>query len=218
MGNGQTGSTSDAGATAPELGDQVGELASQVQEQAGRLTDQARGQIATGLTAQKDRAAGGLETAAGLLRGAGEQLRALDQPTVAQLVDGTADRAQQFSEQLRTQDLGQLVEATERFARRQPALFAGSALALGFLATRFLRSSQPQQATTEGHSAARGSAPYGGDIYLPDYAGMPTGSYLGTDDVPGTGPVSGLGGVMAEAGPSSPPMTPTDYPRGSEEL
>ncbi len=199
--------------------DQVQEVAGQVQEQAGRLVDQARQQLTTQVTSQKDRAAGGLETAAGLLRGAGEQLRALDQPTVAQYVDGAAHQAERFSEQLRTQDASQLVEATERFARRQPMLFVGTALTAGFLVTRFLRSSGRQQgAETEASpGAAAGMFPYGTDFSAADDAGGRSGEALGSGAMAEPGSAVGLSEAMQEARLSGTPLTPADYVPGPEE-
>ena len=214
---GPTASGGEVGATASGVADQVQEVAGQVQDQAGHLVDQARQAAMSQVTSQKDRAAGGLETAAGLLRGAGEQLRALDQPTVAQYVDSAADRAQQFSDQLRTQDVGQLVEATERFARRQPMLFVGTALTAGFLATRFLRSSGRQQGTETGsYSATGGTRPYGGDVYASGYAGGMSGAPLGYGAALETDIAPGLDDPLLDGSLGGAP-TPADYTRGSEE-
>jgi len=222
-----------AGAVASGVVDQVQEVTDQVQEQAGRLVDQARQQLTTQVATQKDRAAGGLETAAGLLRGAGEQLRALDQPAIAQYVDSAAERAQEFSEQLRTQDVGQLVEATERFARRQPALFAGSALALGYLASRFFLSSERRQDTSSGqqgdqtrYQGTASSPSYGADIYATSYAEtMPVGT-LDYGAGSGMDAASTFDEPMADAYLDDPvlggsdvgaPRTAGDIPPGSEE-
>ncbi len=206
---------------APALTEQVQEVAGQVQEQAGQLVDQVRGQLTTQLTSQKDRAAEGLETAAGLLRGAGEQLRALDQPTVAQYVDQASGRVEQWSETLRTQDIGQLAETVEQFARRRPALFAGGALAAGYLASRFFLSSPPRQQSTGSGSSQppTGATPYGADIYASGYAGttqdasLGYGGYGAASDI---GSLSGNGGMMDDTGLSEMPSTPTAYPPGSE--
>jgi len=213
-----SGLSSDA---APALTEQVQEVAGQVQEQAGQLVDQVRGQLTTQFATQKERAAEGLETAAGLLRGAGEQLRALDRPTVAQYVDQTSDRVEQWSETLRTQDIGQLGETVEQFARRRPGLFAGGALALGYLASRFFLSSppRPQPSRAESYRPPTAASPYGADIYGSGYAGTTSDASLGYG---GYGAASDLdtlagdGGTMDDTGLSEMPSTPTAYPPGSE--
>ena len=211
--------TGDAGAAAAAVVDQVQEVAGQVQEQAGRLLDQARQQLTTQVTSQKDRAASGLETVVQVLRQTGQQVREQDQGAVAQYVEGAADQLERFSGQLRTQDVSQLVDATERFARRQPALFVGGALAAGFLATRFLLSSRPQQGAGTGYSpdAAGGVSPYATDIYASGYPGTMAGAGLGYGGVADTGSASGLSEAMQEARLSGAPLTPADYAPGSEE-
>jgi len=169
-GMGNQGSQQSGGTTAPPVGEQVGEMAGQVQEQVGRLTDQVRSQVSSNLMEQKDRAASGLETVSLVLRQTGDQFRQQDQAAVAQYVDSAAQQVERFSDQLRTQDLTQIVQETERFARRQPWLFAGAAATVGFLAVRFLRSSQPQQ-NTSGYYPMTTGASYGGDVYEPGFAG-----------------------------------------------
>lgn len=207
-----TAASANQGST-PDLADQAQEVAGQVQEQAGQLVDRARGAATGQLSTQKDRAAGGLETAAGLLRGAGEQLRALDQPTVAQYVDGAAERTQQISQQLRTQDVGQLLETTERFARRQPGLFVGGALTLGFLATRFFKSSEPQPDRVETAGYPRdttgGYAPYGGAAYGSEALGY--GAATGADYA------TGLDDPLLDASLGDDSRAAAGYPPGSEE-
>ena len=156
------------------------------------------------------------------LRQTGQQVREQDQGAVAQYIDGAADQLERISDQLQTQDLGQLVEATERFARRQPVLFVGSALAVGFLATRFLRSSgrQPDAETGYSPAIAGGVAPYGTDvtdIYAAGYAETMPGGPLGYGAMSQTGSASDLGGALDEAVLGDTPLTPVDDAPGSEE-
>ena len=70
-----------------------------------------------------------------------QQLRNEHHDTVAQYVEQAANQVERWSSQLRDKDLGELVEDAQRLARRQPALFIGSAFALGLLSARFLKSS-----------------------------------------------------------------------------
>lgn len=127
-----------------DLGTATAEATEQIGESVAHLGDQVRQQVMTRLGTETVRVASGLETAAGLLRGAGEQLRALDQQTAAKYVDGAAERTTELSRSLREQDVSQLIEGAEQYARRQPGLFLGGALALGFLGARFFASSTPK--------------------------------------------------------------------------
>ena len=54
-----------------------------------------------------------------------------------------------------------MVTQVEQYARRQPAIFLGGAFALGLLGARFLKSSNPQTATTQplGSTASNRSLP-----------------------------------------------------------
>lgn len=206
-GMGNQGSQQTTGTTAPPVGEQVGEMAGQVQEQVGRLTDQVRSQMSSNLMEQKDRAASGLETVSLVLRQTGDQFRLQDQDTVAQYVLNAADQVERFSDQLRTQDLTQIVQQTEQFARRQPWLFAGGALTLGFLAVRFLRSSQPQQETSGYYPMTSGTS-YGGDVYEPGFAGRMAqatsryGSGTGMGSTTGYGAGAGMGSTSDFGGVS----------------
>jgi hypothetical protein len=59
------------------------------------------------------------------------------------MADTAAERVHEASEYLRTHEAGELVDAAQDFARRQPALVVGGGLLLGFVVGRFLRAAQP---------------------------------------------------------------------------
>ncbi len=141
-----------------DLSSAASEAAEKVQETVSGLGDQVRQQATDQVTTQKERVAGGLETVAQLLRQAGQQVREQDQAPVAGSIDGVADRVEQWSDSIRMQDVSQLVDETKQLARRQPALFVGGALALGFLGVRFFKSSPQGNTTTTGQTAPDGSA------------------------------------------------------------
>ncbi len=146
-GNAASGSGAAPGTGAETLTEQGKEAAGQIQEQAGRLVDLAREQVSTRLVAQKDRAAGGADSLALVLQQVAQQFRQQDQGTVAQYVDSAAGQVEQLADTLREQDIDQLVTTVGRYARRQPAPFLAATFALGFLGTRFFKSSQPHQET-----------------------------------------------------------------------
>ena len=135
--DGDASSTESGG----ELGTVTSEAADQVQENAGRLVDQIQQQASSQLNEQKDKAVSALETATLVIQQVGEQVRQQEHATTAGYVDDAAQRVKQWTDSLREQDVSQIVEETEQFARRQPALFLASGIALGLLGTRFFRSS-----------------------------------------------------------------------------
>lgn len=115
---------------------------------------------------QQRAAAGGLGDFAGALRKAAREMDGGRESSVSRLAESAADGLEQFSGTLRNKDLNSLMHDVESFARRQPVAFFGAAIAAGFLAVRFLKSSnQPQQSAAETHRTGTASArPYEADI------------------------------------------------------
>jgi hypothetical protein len=132
--------SSDPGDLANEARERATEMADQVQELAGETMDRAGRQVGSGLAGQKNQAAGGVESVAQAIRQTGHQLREQDQEMVAEYADRAAGEIERFSRHLRETDVSELVGEVESFARRQPALFLGGALLLGFMGARFLKS------------------------------------------------------------------------------
>lgn len=187
--------------------DQFQEATEQVQEQAVQLVDQVRQQVVTQLTTQKERAAGGLETAALLIRQAGEQVRQQGQAPIAGYIEGAADRVAGAAQTLRDRDVPELMEETQDLARRRPGLFLGGSLALGFLATRFFKNSapppQPQGASTGYPLPTTESVGYSG-VVAPTY---PEATDYGV-----SGPAGGtLSEAMTEARLGAEPTLLSDY-------
>lgn len=137
-------SVNDLGSAAGELGSAAADLGQQAQQQVVNLTQQVREQATSQLTSQKEQAVDTLETVALLLHQAGEHAQQQDKALVANYVDKAAQQVSSFSESLAQQDVSQILETTKQYARREPMLFVGGALAAGFLGARFLRSSSQQ--------------------------------------------------------------------------
>jgi hypothetical protein len=110
---------------------------------AGQASEAVQGQI----DEAKRRAADGARQAADAAREAARNLRGGDQAWMAGLVERGADGLTDLAETLRSNDLSGLLRRAEEFARTQPVLFAGAALALGFALTRAARAATTQ--TTE---------------------------------------------------------------------
>src|SRR5918994_3283359 len=138
------GTSSSAGASGgASMSGQGTELIGQAQDQAMKLVDTARQQATSQIGMQQQRISGTLNTVATALHDASREMRNQDETAIAEYVDTAASQVEHFANMLREQDLEQLLNTTAQFARRQPALFLGAAFALGFAATRFIKSSAP---------------------------------------------------------------------------
>jgi hypothetical protein len=119
-----------------------------VKEQAGAVFNDAK-EIARGKIAeQQQTAASSLGSFAQALRKSAQELQGDgQQASVARIAQTAADGLERFSSSLRDKDLDGMLRDAESLARRQPVLFFGAAVAAGFLAVRFLKSSSPAAET-----------------------------------------------------------------------
>jgi hypothetical protein len=108
--------------------------------QAADLWDETRQKTRSALGEQKQAAASGIGDLAGALRNAARDVDDNQQEMLGRVVHSAADGLDRLSSTLRNKDVGTLVQDVESFARRQPAVFFGVAIAAGFLAVRFLKS------------------------------------------------------------------------------
>jgi hypothetical protein len=172
---------------------QMRDVKEQVVEQAKTSFRQARDSAASSLTDSRNKAADSMGSIAGAVRSTGDRLRSENQASVANLTDSLADQVERLSSYLRSRDLGGVREDLEAFARRQPAVAIGVALAVGVLGARFIKSSQ--RSGGSGGRAYRG-ADYEIDTGSRDYA---SGAYgVGREGGYGTGSQpagGGYGGV-----------------------
>jgi len=125
----------------------------------GRMRESAAAQLST----QKSKATEGLGSVAKAVRQSTQQLRDQQHDTLAGYVESAADQIERFSERVREKDVTELLDDAQRLARRQPAVFIGSAFMVGLLGVRFLKSS-----TRGGRDEARGQerlSQYGGSEY-----------------------------------------------------
>jgi hypothetical protein len=105
------------------------------------LMERARHGAFNRLDAQRERAATGLGSMVDALRESSRQLEGQN-ATMASYVDGAASQLERFTGGIRERDLNQMVRDVEMFARERPAIFLGSAFALGLAMARFLKSSE----------------------------------------------------------------------------
>lgn len=118
--------------------EKIQQFASQARETAG---EQVESRFSTG----KNRATQALGSIAQTLKSSSQQLRDQEQPGISRYADQAAGKLEEMSHYLENASLNDVAERVENFARREPALFIGGAVALGFLGARFLKSSQRNQ-------------------------------------------------------------------------
>lgn len=102
------------------------------------LAGEVRDRVAAGVQQGKDDLAGRLEDVARAVHRSGEQLEG-HQDWLASLVERGAAELRVLAGTVRTNDLGGLMGGLQDLARRQPALFAGAAMAAGFALVRLGR-------------------------------------------------------------------------------
>ena len=197
------GTTPVEGRSGTQGGNQVTEqakqqslqLAQQASNLASRGSEQAKSQLAN----QKHNASQRMVPIQSALREAAQQLRNQGQGEVGDYAEKAADQVERFSTYLRQTEVDEIMEEVRGFARRRPGLFLGSAAAIGFFATRFLKSSS-EEAPSAGYSdfsapttTGRTAVSYGADETA---TALPPGSVEGsptttrtplTDQPPTTG-------------------------------
>ena len=158
----------------------------QLREKAADLAHGAKEQARAQYDEKKDIAVGELGTLASSLRRVVDDLGSTHPNNMSgKVVSTLADRLESFSQTLEGKDLDNVVTDVERFARRNPAAFLGGALALGFIASRFLKSSADTFSDRDDYS----SEAYGGSM------GDRTDSAIGSTGYSGGAiPSSGLYG------------------------
>jgi hypothetical protein len=178
----------------------AGQVAEQAQQTASQMAEQARQQAASKADSQKERAVDALGTFAQAVRQTGRDLRQQDQTMFADYAEQAAQKVEHAADFLRTRDTSQLLDETQRFARRNPALFLGASFAIGLLAARFFKSSAaPSEYGAYDYPTAQ---PYG----TPSRALQGYGQYR-------AGPAyGGSTGYDRPTGELSNPSTPTSRP------
>jgi hypothetical protein len=139
-------SSDDAGAGAKEQAQaKAGEVKDQAQEKARGLAADARGRAVEQVEHRSTQAGAQVSTAAGDVRSVGEELRKQGKDGPAKIADQAAERAEKLGNYLQDSDAERILGDVEDFGRRQPWAVIAGGLALGFLASRFLKASSQQR-------------------------------------------------------------------------
>ena len=126
--------TTDDGSTTDQAKDKAKE---QAQQAAGQAKSAVRGQVDQRSTEAGERV-GGL---ASDVRSVSEQLREQGKDQPAKLAEQAADRAERLGDYLKRSDADRILGDIEDFGRRQPWAVIAGGVALGLVASRFLKAS-----------------------------------------------------------------------------
>lgn len=165
------GSTVGSDASTPSLGetgqDEYRPTREVLRASRDQAMEEARDAIRNMAEGQKTRAAEGLGSVAHALHETARTLSSEQQAVTARYTDMAAEQLERASRLLRDKDWDDLMAEAERFARQQPTLFIGGAIAAGFFLARFLKSVPATAAETgpprtETGASSTASGPYGG--------------------------------------------------------
>jgi ElaB/YqjD/DUF883 family membrane-anchored ribosome-binding protein len=137
--------SSDIGSQPEQGRDENTSAVEQVKSEAGRLTQAARSRTLSYVEERKMRLADNINGMADAARNAAQQFDDHGNAAMAEYIQRAAAGLEHFSDTMRSRDVSALVDDVEGFARRQPAVFIGASVALGFLLTRFLKSSSERR-------------------------------------------------------------------------
>ena len=128
-----------AGSTTDQVKQQAREGAQAVQAKAGSAFGQVRGRLREQIDQRSTNAGEQVHSTANDVRGVAEELRRQGKETPARLAEQVADRVDSLGSYLRNSDGERMLGDVERYARKQPWAVAAGAVALGFVASRFLK-------------------------------------------------------------------------------
>jgi hypothetical protein len=117
------------------------QAAGQAQEKAQAAAGQAQAKMRDQLDQRSSQLAAQADQQASDLRSVGEALRDQGKDRPAQAVDRVAGYAEQAGRYLRDTNADSMLHDAEDLGRRKPAMVAAGALALGLVASRFLKAS-----------------------------------------------------------------------------
>jgi hypothetical protein len=146
--------------TADDITRQAREVGRGVRDEAANLASSAKEQLVGQAESGKEQVADRISATADRLKRSADDLRG-DEAWVANLLDEGVRQLGGLAEGLRNRDLGSLLGSVESFARRQPALFAGASVALGFAAARLAKASAERNRGDYGQGRAETGYPGG---------------------------------------------------------
>jgi hypothetical protein len=128
-------------------------LVDQARDTAQSAVDDVTAEAASRADTAKESVADEMSGISSALRTAAREMRdgSPQERTFGQIADGLADA----SEAMRDKDLGEMVGDLASFARRNPMVFIGGAVLVGFVATRFAVASDPAARQSASRASGR---------------------------------------------------------------
>ena len=152
---------SETGSATGELGGQQGQsttgqvqekvqqtaqqVTGQAQEKAQQVKGQASGRVREQVNTRSTQAGEQVRSLADSMRRTGENLRNEGQENPAKVTEGVAERADRLGGYLVESDADRILGDVESFARRQPWALAAAGVAIGFIASRFVKASSSRR-------------------------------------------------------------------------
>jgi hypothetical protein len=142
------------------LGDTIAggarEQVSGVKDAASKLGSKVSDKVSQTFQEQKGAGADYLRGIAGAVRRAAGEVEA-EIPPAARVMRTAADGVEDFAASVREKNAQEILSEVQDFARKQPALFFGGAMLLGFAALRFLKSAPPASGAANIHNYRQGA-------------------------------------------------------------
>ncbi len=142
----------DLKAKAGQITDSVTQAArervSDVSAAASQMAGDARDQVEAAATHQKSRGADYIGAIAGAMNRSANEFES-EVPQAAHYIRQASEQISGFADTVRQRDVRELLGDVQDFARRQPTLFFGGAVILGFAALRFLKSATPAETASD---------------------------------------------------------------------
>ena len=137
-----------ASAAAESVVDAAKQEADELGTAAKEIFDDATGRVKSAVDDQKTAGADYLDKVAHAVHRAAREFDT-DVPQAARYIRRAGSELSSVAKAIRHRDVRELVTEVEDVARRQPALFFGGAVILGFAALRFLKSAPPKSGQIE---------------------------------------------------------------------
>jgi hypothetical protein len=136
-------------------------VAAETRSQAERIAQEASAAGRDIMDRQRASVASELDSIVKALHKTAGALKDEHQDSFANYAERAADGLSKFARDMRDKDVGELVHRINDYARRQPGVFLGGAVATGFLLSRFLKSGRSTSVSSGMASySAQESSPY----------------------------------------------------------
>jgi hypothetical protein len=149
----------DLKAKAADLTDTVTRVAKDQAGEIGTAAEEITGRVMSAMNEKKTASADYLGTIAQAVQRAAGEFE-IDVPQAAQYIRQAAGQIETVANAVRQRDTRELIGEVQEFARRQPTLFFGGAVVLGFAALRFFKSSTSGSAHAKSPGASPADASY----------------------------------------------------------